>query len=214
MSRALIVGIGRSGTGYIARVLQLCGMEIAHEGVYGPLQALGREGLKWWDLDGDSSWLAVPLIASHDGPVFLQVRDPLACIPSLAATGLFADVVTGIYQDVVRTHAPEVFWYDSEIERAAAFWVAWNQRALPWVRGWWRVEDVGVEEIRRVAESLGRFITEDRATEALAEVPRDFNTRTGTDRIGLDDIADDALRYRLKWSAATFGYALDRVSHA
>lgn len=175
MTRVMVTGTGRSGTGYIARVLQLCGLEVGHEGVFGPLQALGEEPVKWWDLDGDSSWLALPLLQDHDGPRFLQVRHPFAAIASLVGTGLFGTDRSN-YRRVVETHAAECLEHGTEVERAAAFWTTWNRRALIEVDSWWRVEDVDADVIATVAESIGRRVPDART--ALEEVPRDYNGRT------------------------------------
>lgn len=173
----VITGTGRCGTGYIARVLQLCGIEVGHEAVYGPTQALGWDDIDWRTLDGDASWLALPLLTTHEGPTFLQVRHPLATLPSLVATGLFGDDRTDNYSRVIAKHAPECLASPTEIERAAAFWTMWNRWALTQVDSWWRVEDVDVDVLARIAEAIGRVIPEPAARSALTTVPRDYNGR-------------------------------------
>ncbi len=87
--KAVIVGTGRSGTGFIAAMLNDLGVRCGHEGWWNPL------GQRESGLLVDSSWCAVPHLASFDGPVFHVVRHPLDVVSSLTLSpdwGPYADL--------------------------------------------------------------------------------------------------------------------------
>lgn len=206
----LITGTGRSGTGYIARVLQLAGVQIAHEGVYGPLQALGADPrLRWFDLDGDASWLALPIAHRHIGPVFLAVREPLAVIGSMLRRGLFADDGRqhGHYRAVIETFAAEAMAQPTEQERAAMFWAHWNLQALERCDGWWRITEP-LAAVYDVAASLGRTLDPSAVARAVVQTPPTYNGTTDSVPLPLAALPDGPARDAMLDMANRFGYSV------
>lgn len=211
----VITGTGRSATGYIARVLQTAGVEVGHEGVFGPLQALGEAPVEWRDLPGDSSWLAVPLLETITATVVLQVRHPVATIASLVGMGLFADSAPqhGPYRRVIEIHAGHVLDHPTEVERAAAFWTLWTTRARRYASAWYRVEDLGVVEVCGLMKIMGCRPSMAHARDALANVPSDYNSHTfefmhRAPVVGAD-IPRGRVRDELQECATAFGYDLE-----
>lgn len=79
----VITGLPRSGTGYMAKILQVGGVACLHEGVYTP------DGQNWGTRWGDSSWLAGPHIRDFWGPTIQVVRHPFDTFSSLIAIEFF-----------------------------------------------------------------------------------------------------------------------------
>ena len=119
--RFVVVGTGRSGTGYIASLFNAAGLRCGHEDVYNvqagvrdvwvkthrptPLREmrarLGEERRRRRArFDGDASWMAVPRLPHFRGAAFLQVRDPLAVVSSFQGTRFFDAPADGQVPDV------------------------------------------------------------------------------------------------------------------
>lgn len=165
----------RSGTGYLAAVLRCCGVRCGHEAVYTPAVAAG--GTPNWDrYDGDVSWLAVPRLAGHHGPVFHQTRDPAATAASMVRTGLFSRRYAFgwrvPYQRTILQAIPDLFDAATPLARADRMLAEWNRRAAGHAVVSWRVEDVTVGLLVDVFD-----VDAGRARRALLEVPTTVNTR-------------------------------------
>ena len=76
MNKVLITGHGRSGTGYITKLLQSAGLDVGHE-------AIGFDGAVSWPhiADGEISWIG-RVDSSDFDRVIHQVRHPLKVISS------------------------------------------------------------------------------------------------------------------------------------
>lgn len=95
----LIVGTGRSGTGYMAEVLTESGLETGHEKVYNP-QSLryvesGIHDFPYWPKNGfgDSSWMAVPYLGRFleaGGKAVHITRHPYDVLASLVGIGFLS----------------------------------------------------------------------------------------------------------------------------
>lgn len=139
--RAVVVGSGRCGTGYVRRLLAAGAVRAGHEQVYGLAQACDRQPPAWDRFDVDCSWLAVPFLARDRPRAALLVRHPLAVVGSMLRLGVFADGRdTDPYTATYYAFRPEIAEWEQEADRALAAWYAWNTAALPWVQGWVRVE--------------------------------------------------------------------------
>lgn len=181
----LVTGSGRSGTGYLAAVLNGCGMNIGHEG--------------WWNLDakqtpgldGDVSWLGC-FDHGHQGPVYAQVRDPRTCIPSIAAH-------EGVHPWWL-LRAQHVELTDDPWINACRIWYTFTQHAVERAAAWWRLEDINPGVLEMVFGVGG-----DLAEYALAAVPQDVNHRGDPGEIAWPTRADRALCVGL---ARELGYKL------
>lgn len=122
--KLLVVGTGRSGTGWCAQVLRSVGVDCGHEGVFGPRQALGERPVEpdWYGLDADSSWLAVPLLPL-DARVALVVRHPLHVVASLLHIGFHRHDTN--YRRAAEARVGPICTAADLLE----FWAVWNRDA-------------------------------------------------------------------------------------
>lgn len=175
--RAVILGTGRSGSGYIQRVLEAVGVRTGHE--------------HWWSyqpsrrqpfLDVDSSWLAT--FEDRLPPVvWAQVRNPVDCVASLAAHE---------FED-----GPWLPWRTDHMALTGDRWrdacrayVHWNRAALDRAERWWRVEDVDAWLVVDLARRIDLPVEHDVAVDALAQVATSTNNRNRPDADGLPDVAE------------------------
>ena len=151
----LVTGSGRSGTKYLATLLRSCGLNVGHE--------------QWWtldpsrtaDLDGDVSWMGC-FDHSYNGPIYLQARNPLSCIPSIY--GRENRHPWHLLRRLTARHSGD--WAVD----AASIWLEYNYHALHSARAWWRVEDIDADLL---VEHFG--VDRNRAVRALDSTPRDIN---------------------------------------
>lgn len=134
--RFIVTGTPRSATTYSARLLAALDVPCTHECVLRPLAAV-VDVVRWWsdDKQGESSWMAwtvLPLMPSPV-PVIHVVRDPWLVIDSLANRNAIlndskqpADSLRAI-RNMIKAWLPDVFAWDSQVDRAAAFVVGWNR---------------------------------------------------------------------------------------
>lgn len=214
--RAAIIGTGRSGTGYMSRLLTECthrGGLCGHEGWW---CALGERTL---GLDIDASWLALPDIeaGAWDGPVVHVVRDPVAVVKSLLRTEFFGAIVDTAYPQFALEHCTPareaLLW--SPVAAAVEFWANWNLRCAAVAQLTVRIEDVanwyGEDEsiaaytLDMVGDVLG---VEFGAWQLAAALPTDVNHRDHPTSNDLVYAVDEAYVWdRLAGRAAQFGYA-------
>lgn len=157
----LITGTARSGTSYIAKVLQKCGLEIGHETL---------------KKDGVSSWV----MAVHDdktpwGParnglrfvhIFHQVRHPLKVIASVYVTEPPKS------WEYIQKHIPQIRSEDPHLVKCAKYWYYWNLKAYKEAEWTYRVED-----LENVWEDFQDRLAYRWDRKVLQEVPKDTNTR-------------------------------------
>lgn len=124
--KVLVVGTGRSGTGWCSRLLQSAGLNVGHEGVFGPEQAAGATPIDWYGLDGDASWLAVPLLPVADTRAVLVVRHPLDVVASLVHIDFLHRPLHSPYRDVAAAH---VDLTGPPLDALLRFWICWNAQA-------------------------------------------------------------------------------------
>jgi hypothetical protein len=182
--RAAIVGTGRSGTGYMSRLITEA---TTHTGC-------GHES--WWcELGGqtpgyevDASWLALPHIEAGEwsGPVVHVVRDPVRTVASLLRTEFFgAHSMTPYPQYALRHCEPAASAMSlSPVAAAVEFWAHWNARCAAIAQLTVRLEDVanwegGPDSIAAatldlIADVLGVTFG---AWETAAAIPTNVNHR-------------------------------------
>ena len=157
--RFVVVGTGRSGTAYTARLLTAAGITTGHE--------------EWWSVSGwqrkglvgDSSWFAAPHLRDFDGFVFNQVRDPLAVVNSLIKSP-----ERGLADEARRR---TLILRGDVVEQAVTIALGWRRLcdALP-LAGRWRLEDIDAGVVNHIAQALGVTAYADAA---LAATARDTN---------------------------------------
>ncbi|MCX7567525.1 hypothetical protein OS189_14355 [Sulfitobacter sp. F26169L] len=89
--KILVVGCGRSGTGYFAKTLQRNGIPATHEGIFNLEKELADSDMQTPFLC-ESSWYAAPYIDRIEGltHVFHLVRNPLKVMSSFYRIGMLA----------------------------------------------------------------------------------------------------------------------------
>ena len=197
--RFVVVGTGRSGTGFIASALTRAGVETGHETWWGPRADHGRE------LVGDASWCATFELDGYEGRVFHQVRDPLKVLRSAAALE-------------VAEHRRDNDWYRYRTTRQeftgdpvvdalllVARWVREAERRAEWT---WRLEDVDADLLVEVGARVGVPVAAEAAAAALATDRRNEkrDEKRETYDFGWDDLPDLAVTERVRAHASRYGY--------
>lgn len=206
----VVVGTGRSGTGYISQLLTAAGIRTGHE--------------QWWNpfdrhaagLIGDASWLAVPHLEDYSGHVFHQTRDPLHTLRSLLNGDLF------VAEGQERPAFAEPYWrYKAEhleaeltgepMIDAMRYVLEWNERAEKHSEERWRLESIDADTLVKVAKALGRPMGYQQARAALAQVPTTVNTHRRRDGLEWADLPDCPERAELAEQARRYGYNVQEV---
>lgn len=212
--RAAIIGTGRSGTGYAARLVGAANGSCGHEG--------------WWcalgdpipGLDVDSSWLALPDIeaSAWSGPTVHLVRDPVLVVESLLRTEFFGAIVDTAYPQFALKHcerAQDALATAGPVAAAVEFWADWNTRCAAVAQLTARIEDVanfnggdesiGAATLDLVGDTLD---IEFGAWQTAAAIPTNVNHRDHPVDNDLVLALDEAYVWqRLGGRAAAFGYA-------
>lgn len=193
--RAVIVGTGRSGSGYIAQVLTAAGVPCGHEGWWNPF-----DGHRAADLLADSSWCALAIgLDDFDGEVFHQLRHPLDVVSSMAKTP-----TDGPYRDLQTRLMP---WVPIDpVEYGMLAWFFYVEAAQRRAVLSWRLEDVDVELVQTIAGRLGVEVSEAVAAAALDLVPRDYNRHGDGPRYDWVDLPAGGLRDQLMAWAKQWGW--------
>lgn len=196
--RAVVVGTGRSGTGYMTHVLLANGVNAGHEGWFNPLlwgAEVEREQKP--GLDVDVSWMALPYIESGEwsGPVLHVVRNPVDCIRSLEWT----EHVThpdSPFSAFARENFE--FWDEwSPLEAAVEFYVDWNERCAVVADHTLRLEDVST---RLGVVTMTMALKVPTGSDETASVPMGIHARERSDS------SETAIWELLAGRAARFGY--------
>jgi len=165
--KILVTGCGRSGTKYIASVLQSMGLDVPHED-------LGKDGAASWCMAVDSveaPWGRGRRGATFDA-IFHQVRHPLKVIPSLST---FTPPSWEFIEKYIPCPAS-----DPTILRAAKYYYYWNLEAEKIAQ--WRYQ---VEEFPEVFDEFCRRINMPVRREVLAENSTMINSRKTRPGMGL-----------------------------
>lgn len=197
--RFVIVGTGRSGTGYIAALLWAGGIRCGHEGWWSPLDR------KRPRLQGDASWCATFELDGYGGRIFHQVRDPLVTMRSVAAVE-------------VAPHRRRNAWYryrtqfvdytgDPMIDALLTTerWLVKAEAIAEWT---WRLEDVDTALVSEIGTRVGLPIDGAGVAAAIASAPRNeaYSKKEGTFDFGWDDLPDGPEKHRIVEIARRYGY--------
>lgn len=143
MSKFIITGTGRCGTTYVQAILRVCGVNCGHQNVFTHETTVktmgeGRDVWEWGNYDGDSSFMAVPLLpliraSEPDTKIILLYRDVHKVSESWLKLGLFKDDMQDKYPDfyrVLNLCFPDVLVQRGVEDRALLYWRQWNGKAL------------------------------------------------------------------------------------
>jgi tetratricopeptide (TPR) repeat protein len=217
--KLLVMGCGRSGTGFVAKVLTEAGLKAGHERVFHP----GTRTPEWGATQVESSWLALPWLPTlgSDVHVLHLVRNPIKNARSWMGVGMFATNAHPDhepYREAVRRCAPGVMDYSTGLERWLAHWVVWNEIAAHHADGFLRIEDLDRDEgeqLGRVCEDLG-FCSAEAVMDRYDAVPSNFNTRIVDEGVSMRDILslDPGLVRRFVALCELYGYCEEELREA
>lgn len=190
----VIVGTGRSGSGYISAVLRAAGMSCGHEEWWNPL---GEQHHGLW---ADSSWCAVGNLDGYEGYIGHQVRHPLKVVASLITAPDHGPYIA--CREAVMGPLPE-----DPLERAVATYVRWNEACEKLTEDRWRVEDVDSHLLVELAARSGWEMSTEAAKGALAEVAGNFNDHGPHEELHWGDLRYTEHSVRLHDLAERYGYA-------
>ena len=231
MRNFIVTGCGRSGTQYMASLLNELGCSCGPESFYNLRNLtlddeittfLSEEKIEYssqshiFDTLGESSWLAVPYLA-HIPPgvvVLHQTRDPLAVVRSKIRTNFFQRKKKVRTLAFASQHCPLVD-EGSPFEKSLKYWIYWNRMAeaaelrkdIHYLR--YRIEDLDQILLRQILDLIQFPVEETRLVDALKSQPRDFNTRGDKDndnQITWDMLAKGHLLAELENTAKKYGY--------
>lgn len=197
--RFVIVGTGRSGSGYISRVLTAAGIRCGHEEWWNPTN------VRTPDLVGDSSWCAVPALPAivDRGVIVLhQVRHPLKVVSSFAKKWNRRDE----YWPLKASTILRPLTGDDLVDGMACY-VDANRACEPYTSMRWQLEQIDDQLLRHISTCVGSPISVRQARAALENVPTNYNQHvTGTD-LDWGDLPDIPLKQELRDLGRSYGYA-------
>ena len=160
----LITGCGRSGTTYIADVMEWCGMDMPHE-------AVGVDGSVSSLYCVDSEWY--PPYHVQDGrppfeTVLHQVRHPLKTIGSLTTSKPISWMFNAQHVDGLDVGQPI-------IEKCCRYWIGWNEMAEAQAKMTYQIEEL--QKIWPILAAILPFPTVITYEMATQTTPRDRNSR-------------------------------------
>jgi hypothetical protein len=203
-NRFVVTGTGRSGTGYLSKVLTKLGVPCFHEETFTPA------GVDWEWRRGDSSWMAAPHLPHFDGYVLHLVRDPLDVINSMTGIGFFDDTLEareahGMWRLFAEEHAPQVFGLSDPVERAMAWYVEWNRLIERYADKRLQVETVTGEDLLDLVRASGAWHSPHEIQQAIDKVDTTINTRRRAS-LTWDDLPDGETLDELRIMVKEYGY--------
>ena len=192
----VVVGTGRSGTGYISQLLTRLGIKTGHEQWWNP------PGDRSPNLIGEASWLAVPHLADYPGRIGLQLRDPLRVMRSLLNGDLFNLSRTNVYY---RYKAAYLDFCGDPILDAAHFIVEWTRLASEHADGVWRLEDLDPDLVSDLTVWAGHPVDKLRVAAAMRTMSPDWN-RHNRIELEWEDLPDHPTIHKLRALAEAGDY--------
>jgi len=189
----VVVGSGRSGTTYISTLLRKVGINCGHEEWFTPFVHQRKTGL-----DGDASWMAVPVLQEYGGKVLVQGRHPLSVVRSLAGYdhGAFmrGDLPNAVFWQMKVQALPLLALRRDAVYNSAVWWIATYEKALAHADMAWRVEEMSGELLREITRRVGRQASVGECDRAVADTPTNIHAH----HQGVADLAWGDLPKELK----------------
>lgn len=206
MRRFIVTSIGRSGTKYISKILEGCGIPCGHEVAF-----RARCCDPTWEMPpiGDASWFAAPMISDLEkgALVFHQIRNPLDCIRSWIRVGRSND-------DFFQKHLSFDWDQIPSPIREMRIWTEWNQlieqkggKRAHYFR--YQLEDLNVDLIYHILEQIGLILDKRQIGQVFTYVPKDSNTygdKSQDSKVTWDSLPDGLDKTNLFNLARQYGY--------
>lgn len=189
----LITGCARSGTMYIATLLQESGLDVKHEW-------LGDYGCSSWIMNFNAE--VTPYGQARNGAFFVhtfhQVRHPLKVISSVYSTEPEES-----WQYIIK-NIPQIRQTDSHLVKCAKYWFYGNLRAQKQAEWTYRIED-----IENVWDEFQKRLGVTLDCSAFERVPKNTNTRPHTFNFTWKDLKENLdleLYLKIYGLAKHYGY--------
>ena len=169
--RLLVCGINRSGTKYVAAVLNAAGVLCGHEAVFRT-----NNRIDWGAGNIESSGFAIPWLGSlhRSTEIVHVVRDPLKWLVSWRKKRV---TISTAQRYLSFDYHTKVAHMGIDIA-ALGLWVDWNMRIETHASWRFRVESIDDETVRRMCIAAGCDALPHAITEAVLTVPRNINSAT------------------------------------
>lgn len=196
--KATICSTGRSGSGYIAKVLQVYGISAGHEAYF------CFPWKKPKQVEIDSSWIATDQLDDYNGVVFHQIRHPLKVLTSITATAKpWQPPVSKVWEvrkrmmrartgSLIRDFSAMIVWMNKEIEKHKVYG--------------WPVEDFSVDIFSGIFPYLDMEWDRDKAVEAIESVSSDYNKHHDKEYLTWEDLPDCEETEKLREMSNRYGY--------
>ncbi len=191
-----IAGSGRSGSGYIARVLTSCGVRCGHEEWFNPVNVRVK------GLVCDSSWCVVDELERYSGTLLLQVRHPLKVISSFSRVWSREDEYWAMKDRTMDGAPPD------QLGAAMKCWLVTNQKALDRCEEWWRLEDIDIFQVQHLCEMMGVEVSRELAGQVLKSTSRRVNEHSRGPTLAFDQLPNNEWKAGIAELAPGLGYEL------
>lgn len=228
----VITGCGRSGTHYIAELLNRLGCECRHERYFPKVRSL--PGLIYFNRHvspplslfrprwhsppwGEIAWQAAPYLDQlpSDVEIFHQVRHPVDYVASRLRKGIpymaFRRRHSGIHWPCKKRYEFERLPRQRQAETLFEFWLAWNrivETNAP-TASRYRIEDVDTSLIERILNQVDMPRPVNTIEEEINEVSKDLGTLGATRPILAEGGISDDLFERVRAQAREYGYEVE-----
>ena len=123
--RIIVTGTGRSGTGFMSKVLTMAGHDCGHERIFTPNGVYPKPS----EEASDSSWMSMPYLDEYrEAQILMPYRPPNEVIGSLIGIQFFE--LPSPYLDFAYREFPEMRQDMAPIEAANAFYQNWQARCI------------------------------------------------------------------------------------
>lgn len=176
MTKIVVTGSGRCGTGYVAQVLTGAGIPCGHEVVYHPAVVLDGHPVEWGAWHADSSWIAAATPPEPGTVTVAVVRHPLEVVQSQLAIDSFgATAPRNVWEAVTAKATPAAWEHPAQHDRALAHWTAWNEMALARADLFVLLDDLNGSVVAAVAALAGVTLAPSR--QPIDALPARVNTK-------------------------------------
>ena len=181
------VSSGRSGSVYIATVMNLIGIPVIHEQHFIASEYIENEPSQW-DHPEIGCWTAQAagqLSKFPDVKIFHQVRDPLKVIASFYKWQQFTTDRNGHIElnDINSMYLNDYFDVYSEpnqLSRITKYWIKSNLEYEQYSCKRWRVEDIDTSLMMEIGEILGMKLDPRKISQVLKQVSKRTNGQKRT----------------------------------
>ena len=196
----VIAGTGRSGTVYLAWLINELGIPTRHEYFFGPDGYHKRIGVR-----GEVSWMVVPYLQDFKGTILHQTRHPVKTINSFVSMRGFDP--TRMHNKYIRFIDQHFHMTDNLIEDSMRFYIEWNKKAEERAVHTFQIEKIA-EELPRVFREIGEECPSH--YREVIEKSQKLNSKSKP-IVTYEDLPKGKLLDELAAVSEAYGYKIDEV---